>query len=143
MTWRSSAGSRPDVGSSRISSDGPGQQLHRHGCALALTTGELVDAGLAVLRHLEFLEHLRDDPFAVFFVGVRRQPQLGREHQRLVDGQLAVHHVVLGHHPDPGAQRRVLGVDVVALEGDGARPSDGCSRPPTGRRSTCPRPTGR
>ena len=34
--------------------------------------------------------------------------------------ELAVHHVVLRHHADSGAQRGVLGVDVVALERDGA-----------------------
>ena len=54
--------------------------------------------------HLEFLEHLRDDLAAVLFRGVGRQPQLGRINQRLVHRQLAVHHVVLRHHPDPGPQ---------------------------------------
>ena len=121
MTWRSSAGSRPEVGSSRISSDGAGQQLQRHRRALALAAGELVDPGLEMLGHLEFLEHLHDDLFAVGLRGVGRQPQFGGEHQRLPDGQLAVHDVVLRHHPDSGAQRGVLGVHVVTLEGHRAR----------------------
>ena len=120
-----------------------GQQLQRHRGALALTAGELVDAGVAVLGHLEFLEHLRDDLFAVVLGGVRRQPQFGGVHQRLVDGQLAVHDVVLRHHADPGAQRGVLGVDVVALERHRAARSGGCSRRPAARTSTCRRRTGR
>ena len=81
----------------------------------------LVDPGVGVPGHLEFFEHLRDDLGPVFLGGVGRQPQFGRVHQRLVDGQLAVHHVVLRHHPDPGAQRGVLGVNVVALERNRAR----------------------
>ena len=98
----------------------PGEQFECHRGALALAAGELVDPGVGVLGQPQFLEYLGDDLFAVGLAGVGRQPQFGGVAQRLVDGQLAVHDVVLGDHPDPGAQRRVLGVDVVALEGDRA-----------------------
>ena len=121
MTCRSSAGSRPEVGSSRISSDGPVSSSSRHRRAFALTAGQLVDAGVGMPGHLEFLEHLRDDLRTVGLIGVRWQPQFGGIHQRLVDGELAVHHVVLGHHADAGPQRGVLGVDVVAFERHHAR----------------------
>jgi hypothetical protein len=57
MTWRSSAGSSPVVGSSRISSAGPGEQLHGHRGAFALPAGELVDPGVDVAGELQFLEH--------------------------------------------------------------------------------------
>ncbi len=65
---------------------------------------------------VELLEHLGDDPGAVGLAGVGRQPQLGGVAQRLVDGQLAMHDVVLGDHADSAAQGRVLGVNVVSLE---------------------------
>ena len=93
-----------------------GQQFQRHRGALALAAGEFVDAGVEMFGHLEFLEHLVDDLFPVGLRGVRRQPQLRGVHQRLAHGELAVHDVVLRHHPDPGAQRGVLGVHVVAFE---------------------------
>ena len=95
-----------------------GQQFQRDRRAFALPAGELVDAGVGVLGQVEFLEHLRDDLGAFLFAGVRRQSQLGGVTQRLVDRQLPVHHVVLRDHPDSAAHRRVLGVDVVALERD-------------------------
>ena len=97
-----------------------GQQFQRHRRPFALATGEPVDAGIGVRGHLQFGQHLFDHLLAVLGRGVRRKPQLGRVHQGLVDGELTVHHIVLGHHPDPGAQRGVLGVDVVALEADRA-----------------------
>ena len=120
-----------------------GQQLERDRGALALAAGELVDAGVEVLGHLEFFEHLVDDLLAVGLGGVGRQPQFGGVHQGLADGELAVHDVVLRHHADSGAQRGVLGVDVVALERHLCPSSGGCSRRPAGRTSTCRRPTGR
>ena len=95
----------------------PGQQLERHRGAFALSAGQLVDAGIGVLGQVEFFEHLGYDLGAVGFAGVRRQPQLRGVAQRLVDRQLAMHHVVLRDHADPAAQRCVLGVNVVALEG--------------------------
>ena len=106
------------VGSSRISSDRPGQQFHRHRRAFALPAGQLVDAGVGVLGQLQLFEHLGDDLGAVGFGGVWRQSQFGGVAQRLIHGELAVHDVVLGDHADAGAQRRVLGVDVVSLECD-------------------------
>ena len=93
-----------------------GQQFHRHRGAFALATGEPVDSCLRVRRQLEFVEHLRDHLAPILLGGVRRQPQLGRVAQRLLDGELAMHDVVLRHHADTTAQRRVLGVDVVPLE---------------------------
>ena len=98
-----------------------GQQFHRHRCALALPTGQLVDASVLVRGQLQLVEHPLDHLPAIIGGGVRWQPQFGGEVQRLLDGELAVHHVVLGHHPDPRAHRRVLGVDVVAVERDQAR----------------------
>ena len=94
-----------------------GQQLERHRCAFALPAGQVVHPGLRVIGHLEFREHLSGHQVTVLFAGVRRQPQLGGITEGLLDGQPAVHHVVLGHHPDPAAQRRVLAMDVVALKG--------------------------
>ena len=73
-----------------------------------------------MLCHFKLTENLRHYLLAVFGGGVRWQPQLGGVHQRLIHRQLPVHHIVLGHHPDPRAQRGVVRVDVVALEGDGA-----------------------
>ena len=77
-------------------------------------------AGELLLEHARTIllgvEHLRDDLGAVGFAGVGRQPQLGGVAERLVDGQLAMHHVVLRDHTDPAAQRRVFGVNIVALE---------------------------
>ena len=95
-----------------------GKQFERHRGALALTAGQLVHPGVAVFGQIELFEHLRDDLGAVGFVGVGGQPQFGGVAQRLVHRQLAVHDVVLGDHADPAAQRRVLGVQVVAFEGD-------------------------
>ena len=97
-----------------------GQEFECDRGAFALPAGELVDAGVGMLGHLELFEDLRDHLGAVLFGGVRREAQLGGIHQRLVDGQFAVYHVVLGNHADPGAQRRILGMDVVAFERDGA-----------------------
>ena len=121
----------------------PGEQFQRHRGAFALAAGQLVDPGVGVLGQLEFLEHLRDDLGAVGFAGVGRQPQFGGVAQRLVDRQLAVHHVVLRDHADPAAQRRVLGVDVVALEGDRAGAWGGRSRRSAGPAWSCRRPTRR
>ena len=120
-----------------------GQQLERDRCALALTTRQLVHPGVGVLGQVEFLEHLRDDLGAFLFVGVRRQSQLGGVAQRLVHRQLAVHHVVLRHHPDPAAHRRVLGVDVVALERDVSAHWAGCIRRSAATAWSCPHPSRR
>ena len=127
MTCRSSAGSRPEVGSSRISSDGPVSSSSATEARLRWPPESLSTRVSACLVRLEFLEHLGDDLGAIGFAGVGRQPQLGGVAQRLVDRQLAVHDVVLRDHPDPAAQRRVLGVDVVAFEGDRAGAGAGVS----------------
>jgi hypothetical protein len=95
-----------------------GEQFQRNRSAFALAAGELVHPSVGVLGQVEFLQHLRDDLGAFLFAGVRRQPQLGGVTQCLVHRQLAMHHIVLRHHADPAAHRRVLGVDVVAFEGD-------------------------
>ena len=94
-----------------------GEQFQGHRGAFTLTAGELVHPGFGVFGQLEFLEDLGHDLLSVGFAGVGWQPQFGGVAECLVDRELAVHHVVLGDHPDPAAHRRVLGVDVVALEG--------------------------
>ncbi len=104
-----------------------GEQLERHRGALALAAGQLVHPGVGVLGQLEFLEHLGDHLGPVALAGVGRQPQLGGIAECLVDRQLAVHDVVLGDHADPAAHGRVLGVDVVTLEGHRARGGAGVS----------------
>ena len=93
-----------------------GQQLQCDRRTFALPARQLVDAGVRVRRQLEFLEHLRDHALPVLLGGVRRHPQFRRVAQRLVDGELPMHDVVLRNHADPGAHRRVLGVDVVRFE---------------------------
>ena len=65
---------------------------------------------------LEFLEYLSDHSPAIAVGGVGGHPQFRGEFQRLGDGEPAVHDVVLGHHADPAAQRRVFGVKVAAVE---------------------------
>ena len=95
-----------------------GQQLHRHRRPLALTTGKLVDPGLLVLGQLELVEDALDDLPAILGGRVRRQPQLGRVLERVLQRQLPVHDVVLGHHSDPGTHRRVFGMQVVPVEAD-------------------------
>lgn len=76
-----------------------GEQLERHRGALALTAGEFVHPGVGVLGQLELFEHLSHHLRPVGFAGVRRQPEFGGIAERLVDGQLPVHHVVLGTMP--------------------------------------------
>ena len=93
-----------------------GQQLQRDRRTFALPARQLVHACVRVRRQLEFLEHLRDHPLPVFLGGVRRHPQFGRVAQRLVDGELTMHDVVLRHHADTAAHRRVLGMDIVPFE---------------------------
>ena len=95
-----------------------GQQLHGHRCAFALPAGQLVDASLLVRSQLQLVEHPLDHLPAIVGRGVGRQSQFGGVTERLLDGELAVHDVVLGHHPDPRAHRGVLGVHVVPVEGD-------------------------
>ncbi|SKW02832.1 Uncharacterised protein [Mycobacteroides abscessus subsp. massiliense] len=101
------------MGSSRISRDGP--------VNITLPAGELVDARLGVLGHLEFLENPGHDLFAVFFGGIRGQPQLGGVMQCLAHRQLRVHHIVLWHHADAVSHDGVLSVDPVTFEGHLAR----------------------
>ena len=98
---------------------GAGQQLQCHGGPLALAAGQPIDPGIGVLSHLQLAEHLRHHLLAILAGRVRRQSKFGGVHQGLIDGQLPVNHVILGHHADPGTQRGVIGVDVAALEGDG------------------------
>lgn len=98
MTCRSSAGSRPDVGSSRISNDGPVSSSSATDARLRCPPDSLSTRVSACLVRSS-LEHLGDDPGAVGLSGVGRQPQLGGVAQRLVDGQLAMHDVVLGTMP--------------------------------------------
>ncbi len=95
-----------------------GQQFHGHRCALALPAGQLVDASLLVRSQLQLVEHPLDHLPAIVGRGVGRQSQFGGVIERLLDGELAVHDVVLGHHPDSRAHRGVLGVHVVPVEGD-------------------------
>src|SRR4029077_14740509 len=81
---------------------------HHHRSPFALTTGEPVYPGLGMWRQLEFLQHRACwCPAATAF---------GRVAQRLADGEVAMHDVVLRHHADTTAQRGVLAVDVVPLE---------------------------
>ena len=58
------------------------------------------------------------DTTALTYVGVRSELSDASfiTNIPVPDSQLAVHHVVLRHHADPGAQRGVLGVHVVAFE---------------------------
>ena len=92
---------------------GPGQQFHGHRGAFALSAGEFVDAGVGMAGQLQFLEHPAHRRGALLGGGVR-QPQFGGEAQRRIQGQLVMHHVVLGDQPDAVAQRRILGVQVMA-----------------------------
>ena len=113
----------------------PGEQLECDRGPFALTTGQLVDPGIGVFGQVEFVDYLGDDLGAVGFCGVGRQPQFGGVAQRLVNRELAVHDVVLGNHADPAAQRRVFGVDVVALEGDRAGARRGVAGDQPGQRA--------
>ena len=61
ITWRSSAGSRPDVGSSRISSDGPVSSSIATEARLRWPPESLSTRVSRVRGHLEFVEHLCDD----------------------------------------------------------------------------------
>jgi hypothetical protein len=93
----------------------PGQQFHSHRGAFALSAREFVDAGVGMAGQLQFLEDSAHRRGALVGGGVR-QPQFGGEAQGRIHGQLVMHHVVLGNQPDPVAQRRILAVQVTALE---------------------------
>ena len=93
-----------------------GQQFHRDRHAFALPAGQAVDARRGVRRQLEFVEHRGDHLPAVARGGVGGHPKFRCEFQFLRDGEPAVHDVVLGHHADPIAQRRVPAVQIAPLE---------------------------
>ncbi len=68
-----------------------------------------------MIAQVELLEHAVHRA-AAFVGGGVGQPQFGRIAQRLIDGQVVMHDIVLGNQPDSAAQRRILGVHVVSLE---------------------------
>jgi hypothetical protein len=96
---------------------GPGQQLHGHRGAFALPAREFFDAGVGVAGQLQLLEHPAHRVSALLGAGVR-QPQLGGKPQGRIQGQLVMHHIVLGHQPDPVPQCRILAMQVMAAETD-------------------------
>ena len=89
-----------------------GEQLQRHRGALALPAGEGVDPLLAAVGQAEQLDHLGDALPALLARHVTGEAQRGREAQCPADGELAVQHVVLGHHADAVTQLRIVLVEV-------------------------------
>ena len=107
ITWRSSAGSRPDVArrgsaaTDRSAIPSPPKPVcagRRRACPTRVSR---------VRRHLEFLEHLRDRPGADLAWWC---PGAAAARPRSTSAWLTVswpvHHVVLGHHADPDCAAR-------------------------------------
>ena len=92
---------------------GPGEQFHGHRGAFALAAGEFVDPGAGVAGQLQFLEHPATAASRSSAVACGSRSSAANR-SACFDGQLVVHHVVLGDQPDAVAQRRVLGVQVTA-----------------------------
>ena len=120
----------------------PGQQFHGHRGAFALSAGEFVDAGVGMAGQLQLLQYPAHRGGALLVGGVR-QPQFGGVAQGRIEGQLVMHHVVLGNQPDPVAQRRVLGVQVRPVETHRAGGGGDAPRPPVWPAWTCRHRTGR
>ena len=93
----------------------PGEQLDRGGHALALAAGQSVDAIVAAFRQFQFGEHVVDD-LGAFRLRRSRQTQFRRVFERRVDGELAMHDVVLRYEADTAAQQFDVLVHVVAVE---------------------------
>ena len=122
----------------------PGQQFQRHRRALALTAGQLVDAGVAGAWSSRVPRAPAcHDLVAVVLGGVRRQPQLGGVHQRLLarSADRAPRRPAAPSRSWSAARRTRRG-----CRGPRRTPcpwSGACTRRPAGRTSTCRRPTAR
>ena len=122
MTDLSRPGSRPEVGSSRNSSDGLGQQFQGDVDPLALAAGEPVErASRACLARPSSSITSVTRALRSAGRGVGGEAQLGGVLQRAADGQLGVQDVVLRDQADAVPQLGVVLVQVAVVVEDGAR----------------------
>lgn len=113
-------GSRPDVGSSRNSSDGLVREFQGHADPLALAARQTVNGLVGALLEAQLADHLVDPGPALRLRGVLREAQLCGVREGFAHGQLRVQDVVLRDEADALAQFGVVTVEVAAVVQDRA-----------------------
>ena len=128
ITDMSRPGSRPEVGSSRNSSEGFVSSSRATLTRFCWPPDRDGRAGVGVLRQRQLAEHLGDPALPLRLAGVTREPEFGGVAQRAVRGQLRVQDVLLRHQADPVPQFGVVGVQVAPVvehRARGRRPHPG------------------
>ena len=113
-------GSRPEVGSSRKSSDGLVSSSSATLTRLRCPPDRLEMTWSARLLQAELGDHLVDAFGALAVLGVAGEAQLGGVGQRAADGELGVQDVVLRDQADALPQLGVVLVQVAAVVADRA-----------------------
>jgi hypothetical protein len=93
-----------------------GQEFSGDAGALALPAAEAGDRLVFLPRELHLLKHFGNTLLDFRFAQVGRQPQLGCVTQGLVDGEVFVQNVVLGHVANLSAVNIEIAVEVIACE---------------------------